>query len=298
MAELGEHPAVDSTSGEGVMEPLARDATDLEWGYASNLVRRECFGRWFVLAVGGLLCAFGLVLPVAFALEGGTLSEGAWLALAGMAALFLAVGAWIVRVTWTNHIGVTRSVHMLRGELRELTARVVMPQTGGVTSVKKYRVGNIGIRWPSGADPLYLPQIGKPVEVEVVFMTRTQPLTLFGGRTIYDEPSAEGIVLTFGDVIRIHNAVATYGPHLFRREAFLSAVRFGPGLLLLMWGLYELFLRPDVQALRGWALPALLLVYVLVFAVFWAACIALLEGLLARVAPGLDLRPLSDKLRG
>lgn len=223
-----------------------RRLTDLERGYAQSKLRLARFGKWMGVAGGAAVIVVGIVFLVT------TFEEGGQGTLIGVVMFFVAVpaGVLLLSLMLPRRYTLDDMACKVAGILLLDTFGMTHPGTGARAQQLRYRLGDVTMLWPQGAESLCRPWVGKHVEVVGVMLKKSNPIKPFDGTTRFDEGPEDLIVLEFQHTIRIHAVLQRYGRHYFRRRAALIGAGSLSALLLMVAGALYVMRNPAV--LHAW----------------------------------------------
>lgn len=265
-----------------------RALTPLEFGYARGHFRLLSWGHIIAVVIGLAM------VPICFVIAG--LIGGEYNTRAPFLMLFapllvlasLGLGAFIIWFAPKRKHALQDGAFVFDGIMEENVSRLFNPKTGQSATIRKYRIGDANIIWPSGAESIYRPFVNKRIQVMAAVITRSNPLTLFG------EQPRDAVVLEFGDSIRIHHALQKYGRNLFlvyHIKTFLFSLVFA-GLVAIA----VIYFFPETYDHNGFtaflAIVGLTISSILVFVVSFVVFEWITEHL------GIRMIPIEEKLRG
>lgn len=265
-----------------------RALTPLEFGYARAHFRLLSWGHIIAVVIGLAM------VPICFVIAG--LIGGEYNTRAPLLMLFapplvlasLGLGAFIIYFAPKRKHALRDGAFVFDGIMEENVSRLFNPRTGQSATIRKYRIGDANIIWPSGAESTYRPFINKCIQVTAAQVTRSNPLALFG------EQPRDAVVLEFGDSIRIHHALQKYGWHLFLAyhvTAMLSSIVFaGLFAIAIIYFFPETYDHSRFTAFS--TIVGLAIGSILMFVIFFVVFERITETL------GIRMIPIEEKLRG
>lgn len=265
-----------------------RALTPLEFGYAGAHFRLLSWGHIIAVVIGLAM------VPVCFVIAG--LIGGEYNPRAPYLVLFapllalasLGLGAFIIYFAPKRKHALQEGAFVFDGIMEENVSRLFNPKTGQSATIRKYRIGDANIIWPSGAESIYRPFVNKRIQVTAAQVTRSNPLTRFG------EQPRDAVVLEFGDSIRIHHALEKYGRNLFlvyHVQAWLYSLVFaGIAVIAFTYFFPETYDHSRFSAF--FAIIGLSISSILIFVIFFVAFERITEAL------GMRMIPIEEKLKG
>ena len=186
-----------------------RGLTPLEHSYARSHYRRLSWGHIIEVVIG--LVMVPVTFVIAALIWGEDNSQAPYLMLFApvLALAGLGLGAFIINFAPKRKYALQDGAFVFDGIMEASVSQLFNPRTGQRATIRKYRINDANIIWPSGAESIYGPFVNKHIQVTAAQITRSNPLALFG------EQPRDAVVLEFMDSIRIHHALHKYGRNLF-----------------------------------------------------------------------------------
>lgn len=154
------------------------------------------------------------------------------------------------------------------------------------------------LRWPVESDFICLPYVGKCVEISVVLMEKSNPISFFGFKSVFNEDRFVGIVIEFDNVLNVHGVLSKYGRRYFLKHgARIYVLGFA---IAAIWFYVIMYMIIAGIAVKIGFFPFILIALFLVAVIFFLS-IAVEEGykkIRKAIDPNYDTTTHSERLKG
>ncbi|WP_447956018.1 hypothetical protein [Vreelandella sp. EE7] len=251
--------------------------TDHEYAYAKKVVAGHRYLFWFLMGSGVITFCMGAGLPIAFSMGSLTLD---WIGFSLIAFLTLGpmmAGIWMFWLGYKRRVRFDPRVSIIRGILT-IRKKRVPSNTGGVSYVNEYYIGNALLHGPPGSYYLLEKCHGRVIDVHALFLRMYPPLNL----SKRYEGIEEALLFNLNDQIDLNGAFEKYGRKMFKRDAWRFNLLSGPPMLLCLGlGFYLIF---KYEIFTFWALMGIVVASIIAGGLIYA----LLEYLYKKLRKGLD----------
>ena len=225
--------------------------------------------KWVLSGVGCFFIVMAVGLPIAFSHDS-TLDDPTKAPAISMLFIFVLIvfvlGIWFIKIAWSRKMVLNEKASSIAGVLKRQTTTIVNPKSGAASTVTRYMVGDFLILFPIDCETMLTPYEDQPVELTAAMFSVSNPLSLFGGKSILDEPATTALVLEFYDKINIHRAVEKYGLGFFKKRFYLEAT--APFAVAILFGAF-IYALPDMKPRQtGIWIVAGVFIVVLLFGLF------------------------------